>query len=125
LVRGYHLFAKDKESKRKTGKKIYHTVMEIQKELERVFKNYSARSKATQELQRMTEIMRTLFPQIKHFLDTGCVASKKIIHLGMADLYSIVRGKAGKNVEFGLKWGINRIGSGFVEGILIDFSEYF
>ena len=37
----------------------------------------------------------------------------------MAELYSIVRGKAGKSVEFGLKWGINRI-DGFVLGFLIN-----
>jgi len=42
-------------------------------------------------------------PQILHFFTTGFVASKKIIHLQMSDLYSIVRGKAGKRVEFGLK----------------------
>lgn len=40
---------------------------------------------------------------------------EKIIHLQMNELYSIVRGKAGKSVEFGLKWGINRI-DGFVMG---------
>ncbi len=125
LVRTHHLFAKTKEAKNKTGKKIYHTVKEIQKELERVFKNYSPRSQSTKELQRLTEIMKKLLPQIKHFLDTGFVANKKIIHLGMPELYSIVRGKAGKKVEFGLKWGINRIGAGFAEGFLLDGGKHF
>jgi hypothetical protein len=37
----------------------------------------------------------------------------------MSELYSIVRGKAGKSVEFGLKWGINRV-DGFVLGFLIN-----
>ncbi len=123
LVRNHHLFAKGKEAKRKTGKKLYHTTMEIQKELERVFSDYSPRSKATVELKRLTEIMRTLFPQIKHFLETGFVANKKIIHLGMSELYSIVRGKTGKKVEFGLKWGINSI-DGFVQGLLIDEGKH-
>jgi len=124
LVRSHHLFAKGKEAKTKTAKKIYHTTMEIHKELEKVFSNYSPRSKATQELQRLSETMRNLFPQIKHFLETGFVANKKIIHLGMSELYSIVRGKAGKSVEFGLKWGINRIGNGFAEGFLIDGGKH-
>ena len=37
----------------------------------------------------------------------------------MTELYAIVRGKAGKSVEFGLKWRINRI-DGFVMGFLIN-----
>jgi transposase, IS5 family len=120
MVRGYHLFAKTKEAKRKTSKKIYHTVKSIQRELEKVFQDYSPRSKAAKELGRITDVMKTLFPQIKHFLETGFVANKKIIHICMSELYSIVRGKAGKNVEFGLKWGVNRIGSGFLQGFLIQ-----
>ena len=36
----------------------------------------------------------------------------------LTELYSIVRGKAGKSVEFGLKWGINHI-SGFIFGFLM------
>ncbi len=47
------------------------------------------------------------------------MASKKIIHLQMSELYSIVRGKAGKSVEVGLNWGINRV-DGSVMGFLID-----
>ena len=53
----------------------------------------------------------------------GFVAKKKIIHLQMPDLYSIVRVKAGKAVEFGLKWGINHIGCGFVQGLLLAGSQ--
>ena len=37
----------------------------------------------------------------------------------MSELYSIVRGKAGKSVEFGIKLGISRI-DGFVLGFLIN-----
>jgi hypothetical protein len=50
---------------------------------------------------------------------TGFVAAKKLIHLQAPELYAIVRGKAGKSVEFGLKWGINRV-DGFVLGFLIN-----
>lgn len=37
----------------------------------------------------------------------------------MDKLHSIVRGKAGKKVKFGLKSGINRIAGGFVQGFII------
>ena len=103
LVRSHHLFCKDKVSKEKVSKKIYQRVKSIQKELDQVFKNFQCRgSKTSAELQRLWEVMSTLLPQIKHFIDTGCVAKKKIIHLKMSELYSVVRGKAGKRTEFGL-----------------------
>ena len=37
----------------------------------------------------------------------------------MSELYSIVRGKAGKSVEFGIKWGISRI-DGFAMGFVME-----
>lgn len=125
LARNYHLFCKDKDSKVKVSKKIYHQIKDIQKELDQVFQNFNPKaSKSTQELKRLWEVMTTLLPQIKKFIDTGFVANKKIIHLQMSDLYSIVRGKAGKRTEFGLKWGISRLGGGFVSGFLINGGEH-
>lgn len=120
LVRNSHLFAKTKEEKRKVGKKLYHTAMEIQELLKTCLsRGGDVRSKQALELKRLSSVMETLFPQILFFLETGFVASKKIIHLQMTELYSIVRGKAGKSVEFGLKWGISRI-DGFVMGFLMN-----
>ncbi len=125
LVRSYHLFSKGKEAKQKTSKKIYHTVEAIQKELDQVFKEFQSRgSKSSAELQRLWEVMGVLLPQIKHFIETGFVANKKIIHLKMSELYSIVRGKAGKKTEFGIKWGINRMGGGFVSGFLMESCKH-
>jgi len=49
---------------------------------------------------------------------------RKIYHLQMSELYSIVRGKAGKNVEFGRKWGISRVGCGFLQGFLYAGGEH-
>jgi len=124
LARNSHLFAKTKEQKIKVGKKLYHTTLELQNLLKTCL-NQSAnlKSKPALELQRLTDLMDRLLPQIKHFMDTGFVAAKKIIHLQMAELYSIVRGKAGKSVEFGIKWGISRI-DGFVLGFLINEGDH-
>ena len=120
LARNSHLFAKTQEAKRKVGKKLYHTTLEIQDLLKLCLsKGKEVRSKPAKELQRLSSVMDVLLPQILYFIETGFVASKKIIHLQMNELYSIVRGKAGKSVEFGLKWGINRI-DGFVMGFLIN-----
>jgi IS5 family transposase len=121
LVRRSHLFAKTKEAKKKVGKKLYHTARELHGLVKAVLSAAQRRlhGKASMELERLSKLMDTLFPQILFFLETGFVASKKIIHLLMSELYAIVRGKAGKSVEFGLKWGISQI-DGFVLGFLIQ-----
>lgn len=120
LVRRSHLFAKTKEEKRKVGKKIYHVTKELHELLKGCASTgYGGRVKAARELERLSEVMEKLLPQILFFLETGFVAAKKLIHLQAPELYAIVRGKAGKSVEFGLKWGINRI-DGFVLGFLIE-----
>jgi hypothetical protein len=120
LVRASHLFAKTKEQKRKVGKKLYHTTMELHEFLQNsLAQSTNVKNKSVIELQRISDLMKTLFPQILHFIKTGFVAPKKIIHLQMSELYSIVRGKAGKSVEFGIKWGISRI-DGFAVGFVMD-----
>jgi hypothetical protein len=120
LVRNSHLFARGKEAKQKVGKKIYHTAKELQKLVkDTIAQGRQLTSKSGVELQRLNELMDRLFPQILHFLKTGFVASGKIIHLQVPELYSIVRGKAGKSVEFGIKWGVNLV-DGFAQGFVMD-----
>lgn len=120
LVRSSHLFAKTKEQKQKVGKKLYHTTMELHELLQSsLVQSTNIKNKSVIELQRLSDLMKILFPQILHFIKTGFVAPKKIIHLQMSELYSIVRGKAGKSVEFGIKWGISRI-DGFAMGFVMD-----
>ena len=51
---------------------------------------------------------------IRHWIKTGHVATGKIINVHIPELYSIVRGKIGKGVEFGLSWGITRLQGGFI-----------
>jgi hypothetical protein len=58
--------------------------------------------------------MKKLVPQIRYWLRTGFVASNKVISLHLPELYSIVRGKVGKSVEFGLSWGIRRLRGGYL-----------
>ena len=68
LVRKSHLFAKTKEQKRKVGKKLYHTVQEIQGALKECLEQgLQVRSKSSKELARLSELMTRLLPQILHF----------------------------------------------------------
>ncbi len=125
LVRTSHLFAKTKEQKRRVAKKLALIVQDIQKQLqENISSGRKLKSKASKELERLNNLMDTLLPQIFYFLKTGFVAKKKIIHLFLDQLYSIVRGKAGKKVEFGLKWGISQIKGGFINGFLVNNGKH-
>ena len=125
LVRNSHLFAKGKEQKGKVGRKIYHTVKELHASLAEILATGSKlTSKGGKDLTALVSLMDRLLPQILFFLKTGFVAHKKIIHLQMSELYSIVRGKAGKKVEFGLKWGISRLGGGFLQGFLLAGGQH-
>src|SRR6266849_10622501 len=58
--------------------------------------------------------MTRLLPQIRYWIKTGWVAANKIVNVHIPELYSVVRGKIGKPVEFGLQWGIARLGGGFL-----------
>jgi hypothetical protein len=69
---------------------------------------------AQEKLSSLHQTMVKLLPQIRHWIKTKHVAAGKIINLHIPELYSIVRGKVGKGVEFGLSWGITRLRGGFI-----------
>jgi IS5 family transposase len=120
LLRSSHLFAKTPEAKKKIGEALLKSTEDFQELLKSVLDHgYGGRAKAAQELRHLSELMARLLPQIRYFFNTGFVAAKKLISLEMPDVYSIVRGKAGKSVEFGIKWGINQV-DGFVDGFLME-----
>jgi len=72
------------------------------------------RKVAWAEVQKLHRTMQTLIPQIRYWIKTGWVAANKIVSLQIPEIYAIVRGKVGKKVEFGLNWGITRLGGGFL-----------
>lgn len=77
-------------------------------------KSRGIQRRTAERLPNLLGNMEALIPQIQHFLRTGRVVKGKIVSLYLEGVHSIVRGKAGKNVEFGLKWGINQIRGGYV-----------
>ena len=123
-VREYRLFANDKSKavKNQMVGSMASVVEKINRGLGRaleaatVKKNQLtkyglvAKAKAT----KLHETMGRLIPQIRYWLRTGFVAKDKIVSLHMPELYSIVRGKIGKSVEFGLNWGFTRLKGGFL-----------
>jgi IS5 family transposase len=121
-VRAHRLFAETASAKKQLTTELADIVEEINSELGRrleVGKAQGERLKkhakaAWAKLNALHETMSKLLPQIRYWLRTGNVAAGKIINIHIPELYSIVRGKAGKAVEFGLKWGFARLRGGFV-----------
>ena len=51
---------------------------------------------------------------VGHFVRTGTIKSGKILSLGMRDVVCVVKGKAGKDKEFGRVFQLGRIGGNFL-----------
>jgi len=121
-LRTYRFFAKSKEERQTLIRKAVVIAKSVGKKLKKsIVDSPKVRAKGANEasrnkLKKMLTTMERLVPQIESWLTTGFVAKNKIVNLMMPLLRSIPRGKVGKDVEFGIKWGIQRIGGGFVMG---------
>jgi IS5 family transposase len=121
-VREYRLFAKTPERKQKVTKSLlrltkslHATANQLATEMKAVGQNLSAKGKrASNRLKPLLESMSKLMPQIKYFIKHGKPTSNKIISLSHPEVRSVVRGKTGKETEFGLKWLVNRLQGGYV-----------
>ena len=121
-AREYRLFAKTKESKNRVISQMVTIVRKLNEHLGTALREAAAQRGtlrkyavvAKSKLVRMQETMSKLLPQIRDRIRTCRVASGKIISLQIPQLYSIVRGKVGKAVEFGLSWGIRRLSGGYL-----------
>lgn len=123
-LREYRLFAKDKskKAKDKMTAEMVALVEKVQGQLDSALKQAAGGANrltgyskvAYAKVVRLQQAMRKLVPQIRHWLKTGHVAAGKIINVHIPELYSVVRGKVGKTVEFGLQWGFTRLRGGFL-----------
>jgi transposase, IS5 family len=121
-VREYRLFAKTKEKKDQVMSEMANIISDVQVQLGKAIETMREQQArvtkygkvAQAKVLDLHETMEKLLPQIRSWLMTGKVAAGKIISVHIPELYSIVRGKIGKDVEFGLTWGIRRLGGGFL-----------
>ena len=121
-VRKHRLFAKTTEAKReinqglqKLAKNLLGQVGELLCNLD--VKKNQVRGMGVRALNNLAESyhnMAQMMPQISRWIQTGKVVKGKIISLFNLDFRAINRGKLGKQIEFGLKWGINQIRGGYV-----------
>lgn len=125
LVRRHRLFAKTTEERKAVTRALLVESEELLGKIAQGLptlagvegKLVGQKRAALERLKKLRETMAALVPQIRYWLKTGRVAAGKIINLKTPEVYSIVRGKSGKKVEFGLKWGFTRLKNGFVLGV--------
>lgn len=121
-VRSHRLFAKTRDAKRE----IEHDLQTLsQNLLNRLgifladvdLKKSHLHGMGKRALNNLSEDyhnMCQMMAQISKWIQTGQVAKGKIISLFNTHFKAINRGKVGKQIEFGLKWGINQIRGGYV-----------
>lgn len=123
-LREYRLFAKDKskEQKDRMTAQMVSLVEQLQGQLGKALATAVAGKErltkygkvAHAKVEHLHAAMKQLTPQIRYWLRTGWVAAGKVVSVHIPELYSVVRGKVGKTVEFGLSWGIRRLRGGFL-----------
>ena len=118
-LRKHRLFSKTKESRLKVAAKMSRVSKDLLQELGALIQAIpdNLRGKQRRAVNHMSEVyasMMQLIGQIDHWIKTGWVMPEKIISLFQTELRSIPRGKIGKDIEFGLKWGVNQIRGGYV-----------
>ena len=123
-LREFRLFAKEKSKKArmKLTSEMANLVEDVQSHLARALRAAEPHKQrlvkyakvAHAKAKQLHDAMTKLLPQIRYWIKTGFVAANKVISIHIPELYSIVRGKAGKKVEFGLHWGISRLRGGFL-----------
>lgn len=124
-VKTYHLFAKSKAEKDEVLLQIMRQSEVMIEQSSRVVAQVGScggrvKRSACQKLTAMQQVTAKLIPQVEYWLRTGYVAAGKLLHPGITQAKAIVRNKAGKRVEFGLPYLINRLGGGYVFGKLLD-----
>lgn len=121
-VRAHRLFAKTKEAKREIAQDLSQLTEKALGKLGNLLegidvKGNRVRGSGKRALYNLAENYNNLcqmLKQVQLWINTGKVAPGKILSLFNPIFRSINRGKLGKQVEFGLKWGINQIRGGYV-----------
>lgn len=118
-VKHHHLFAKTKAEKQAILAELVEQSEALRELAQTISQQVSARcgrvkQRAAATLARLVEVAHTLFPQIQQWLQTGKVATEKIIHSGIPAARAIPKGRG--NVKFGMKWLINRLAGGYLFG---------
>jgi transposase, IS5 family len=124
-VKEYHLLARTKEQKDLLLQQLVAQTQELLAHSQEVIRQVGRSTErvtqaAVRNRSRLVEVSAPLLPQIMQWLQTGVVATGKIVHAGITQARAIVKNKVGKRVEFGLKWLIHRLEGGYVFGRVVE-----
>ena len=119
IVTEIRLFTRGKkkdviERKKKLGKKLHRTVSKMHRLAADSLKEMS--ETASWQYEEEMKLYRKMLDQIKVWMKTGWHPSGKIISLWYGDARAITRGKAARAVEFGRRWVITLLESGYIIG---------
>jgi hypothetical protein len=122
-VKHHHLFAKTKAEKQTILAELVEQSEVLSELAQPLSQQVSARcgrvkQRAAATLTHLVEVAHTLLPQIQQWLQTGKVATEKIIHAGISAARAIPKGRG--RVKFGMKWLINRLAGGYVFGCRVE-----
>jgi hypothetical protein len=121
-VRSHRLFAKTRETKSEIEQGLKSMSQDLLNQLRMFVSDLDVKKnqitgmgvRALNNLSEDYHNMCQMMAQIAKWIDTGKVAKGKIVSLFNTHFRAINRGKVGKQIEFGLKWGINQIRGGYV-----------
>lgn len=122
-VKQSHLFAKTKAARKQLLEQLLEQSQELINTTKEAIRQVSPRcgqvkQSAAAKLKRMVEVSGQLIPQIRQWMETGIVATEKIIHVGITEARAIVKGQG--RVKFGMKWLINRLEGGYLFGRRVE-----
>jgi len=121
-VRSHRLFAKTKEARLELNRELLKKSLELNAQLEKLLINADLKKnrivgsgkRALNNLAESYNNFSRMLPEITHWIQKGKVVKGKIVSLFNPEFKAINRGKIGKAIEFGLKWGINQVRGGYV-----------
>lgn len=121
-VRSHRLFAKTKEARLEINQDLQKLTQNLLGQLGDLLSSVDkkvnqVRGMGVRALNNLSEDyqnMCQMLPQISRWIESGKVVKGKIVSLFNMDFRAINRGKVGKQIEFGLKWGVNQIRGGYV-----------
>jgi IS5 family transposase len=100
--------------KKKLSKEVQKTVAKMERLVREEFESLGAAAQT--KYREQLELYRKMLAQIRYWMRTGFHRPGKIVSLWARDARAITRNKAGKATEFGRRWIVTRLTSGYVIG---------
>jgi IS5 family transposase len=102
------------EQKKKLSGELQKTVAKMERLIREEFDRLGSASQ--EKYREQLELYRKMLSQIRYWIRTGFHRPGKIVSLWAREARAITRNKAGKATEFGRRWIVTRLTSGYIIG---------